>query len=78
MREDVQDAVSRVDEDRLWQRHMEMARSAPFRATASIGGVSKEDIAARKILAGVGGARNFDVTADGIGNLFVRPSRNGC
>lgn len=26
MREDVQDAVNRVDQHRLWQRHVEMAR----------------------------------------------------
>jgi len=73
MREDVQDAVHRVDSKRLWGRLMEMARIGAIPG----GGVnraafSKEDIAARKLLISWARARNFTVAADAIGNLFIR------
>jgi N-carbamoyl-L-amino-acid hydrolase len=73
MREDVQDAVNRVDGERLWQRLMEMARIGAIPG----GGVnraafSKEDIAARKLLISWARARNFTVAMDAIGNLFIR------
>lgn len=73
MREDVQDAVSRVDQHRLWQRLMEMARIGAIPG----GGVnraafSKEDIEARACLTAWARARNFTVAMDAIGNLFIR------
>lgn len=73
LREDAQDAASRVDRERLWQRHMEMARIGAIpgngvnRAAFSI-----EDIAARKLLLSWAQARNFSVAMDAVGNLFIR------
>jgi beta-ureidopropionase / N-carbamoyl-L-amino-acid hydrolase len=62
-----------VDESRLWQRHMEMAR---FGATAK-GGVNRqalspEDAKARAQLIAWATARGFGTAVDAIGNLFVR------
>jgi N-carbamoyl-L-amino-acid hydrolase len=66
-------AADGIDEARLWQRHMAMAR---FGARAD-GGVdrqalSEEDIAARRQLIGWAEARGFACAVDPIGNLFVR------
>lgn len=75
MREATHDAVSRVDEDRLWRRHLEMAEIGAIpgngvnRAAFSI-----EDIAARKRLVHWARTRGFSVSVDDIGNLFVRRS----
>ena len=73
MREDVQDAVKGVNQERLWGRLMDMARIGAIPG----GGVnraafSKEDIAARKVLVSWARARNFTVATDAIGNLFIR------
>ena len=73
MREDVQDAVNRVDQERLWRRLMEMARIGAIPG----GGVnraafSRDDIAARKLLISWARARNFSASMDAIGNLFIR------
>jgi len=73
MREDVQDAVSRVDEQRLWRRLMEMAQIGAIPG----GGVnraafSQEDIAARRLLISWARAHRFAVAMDAIGNLFIR------
>ncbi|MGH8662324.1 MAG: Zn-dependent hydrolase [Burkholderiales bacterium] len=73
MREDIQDAVNRVDRERLWRRLMEMARIGAIPG----GGVnraafSKEDIAARTLLISWARGRNFTVAMDAIGNLFIR------
>jgi N-carbamoyl-L-amino-acid hydrolase len=73
MREDVQDAVSRVDRERLWQRHMEMARIGAIPGNGvNRAAFSKEDIAARKLLISWARVRNFAVAMDAIGNLFIR------
>jgi len=73
MREDVQDAVNRVDQHRLWQRHMEMARIGAIPGNGvDRAAFSKEDIAARKLLISWAHARNFTVAMDAIGNLFIR------
>jgi N-carbamoyl-L-amino-acid hydrolase len=73
MREATQNAVGRVDEDRLWQRH---ARMVQIGAIAGNGvnraAFSQEDIAARKVLIGWARERGFTVSTDAIGNLFVR------
>ena len=48
MREDVRDAASRVDEARLWQRHMEMAQIGSIPGSGvNRAAFSPEDIAAR-------------------------------
>ena len=73
MREDVQDAVSRVDQDRLWQRHVQMARIGAIPGNCvNRAAFSKEDIEARTLLISWAHARNFTVAVDAIGNLFVR------
>jgi len=73
MREEARAAAGRVDEARLWQRHMEMARIGAIPG----GGVNRaalsaEDIAARQLLLAWAAQRGFSVSVDGIGNLFVR------
>ena len=73
MREDVQDAVNRVDQHRLWQRHGEMARIGAIPGNGvNRAAFSKDDIAARKLLISWARARNFIVAMDAIGNLFIR------
>ena len=62
-----------VREDRLWARHVEMAK---FGATPK-GGVNRqalsaEDAAARRALAGWAALRGYEVFTDPIGNLFVK------
>lgn len=73
MRGAIRDAVARIDGERLWQRHMEMARIGALPG----GGVnraafSKEDIAARRLLISWARAHGFAVAMDAIGNLFIR------
>ncbi|RPI43225.1 MAG: Zn-dependent hydrolase [Betaproteobacteria bacterium] len=73
MREDWHDAISRVDMDRLWQRHVEMARIGAIAGNGvNRPAFSKEDIEARKLLLGWARVRNFGVAMDAIGNLFIR------
>jgi N-carbamoyl-L-amino-acid hydrolase len=73
LREDTREAVSRIDERRLWQRHMEMAAIGAIPGNGvNRAAFSKEDIAARKLLISWARARNFQVAIDAIGNLFIR------
>jgi N-carbamoyl-L-amino-acid hydrolase len=73
MREDVRDAVNRVDRERLWQRHMEMARIGAIPGNGvNRAAFSSEDIAARKLLLSWALERSFSVAMDAIGNLFIR------
>lgn len=73
MREATQDALSRVNEDRLWRRHMEMAEiGAILDSGVNRAAFSGEDIAARKRLVAWARSRGFSVSVDDIGNLFVR------
>ena len=73
LREDTRDAVNRVDEARLWRRHMEMAQIGAIPGNGvNRAAFSKEDIAARKLLISWARARNFTVAIDAIGNLFIR------
>src|SRR5688572_21198038 len=73
MREDARDAASRVDEKRLWQRHVEMARIGAIPNNGvNRAALSQEDIAARALLLSWAAQRNFCVSVDGLGNLFVR------
>src|SRR3954452_19165048 len=62
-----------LDEQRLWQRHMAMAR----RGARSDGGVNRqalsaEDVAARRQLIDWATARGFACATDPIGNRFAR------
>jgi beta-ureidopropionase / N-carbamoyl-L-amino-acid hydrolase len=73
MREDTRDAAGRVDEQRLWRRHAEMAQLGAIPGNGvNRAALSKEDIAARKLLLSWAAKRKFTVCVDGIGNLFVR------
>jgi beta-ureidopropionase / N-carbamoyl-L-amino-acid hydrolase len=73
MREDVQDAVARVDQDRLWQRHSEMAQIGAIPGNGvNRAAFSAEDIRARRLLFSWARTRGFEVTMDAIGNIFVR------
>lgn len=73
MREATQDAVARVDEDRLWRRHLEMAEIGAIPGNGvNRPAFSREDIAARKRLIAWARSRGFSVAVDDIGNLFVR------
>jgi len=73
MREAVQDAVNRVDQRRLWQRLMEMARIGAIPGNGvNRAAFSPEDIVARKLLLSWARARRFTVAMDAIGNLFIR------
>ena len=73
LREDWQDAIDQVDMDRLWRRHMEMARIGAIPGNGvNRAAFSKEDIEARRLLLSWARARKFDVSMDAIGNLFIR------
>jgi N-carbamoyl-L-amino-acid hydrolase len=66
-------ASDHVREDRLWQRHMEMAKlGATAKGGVNRQALSAEDAAARKLLGGWAAARGYDLFTDPIGNLFVR------
>ena len=73
MREDAHEAVQRVDERRLWRRHEEMARIGAIPGNGvNRAAFSAEDIRARRLLLTWAQARDFKVTQDAIGNIFVR------
>jgi N-carbamoyl-L-amino-acid hydrolase len=73
MREDARDAAAHVDEKRLWQRHLEMAKIGAIPGNGvNRAALSEEDILARKLLLSWARQRNFAVSVDAIGNLFVR------
>ncbi|HSQ03538.1 MAG TPA: M20/M25/M40 family metallo-hydrolase, partial [Burkholderiales bacterium] len=73
MREDARDAVNRVDEKRLWQRHMEMAQIGAIPNNGvNRAALSQEDIRARRLLLSWAARRGFTVSVDAIGNLFIR------
>ena len=73
MREDARDAALRVDEQRLWQRHAEMAKIGAIPGNGvNRAALSKEDIVARKLLLSWAAKRTFTIGVDPIGNLFVR------
>ncbi len=62
-----------VREDRLWQRHIDMAKlGATLKGGVNRQALSAEDAAARRLLAFWAAARGFTVATDTIGNLFVR------
>ena len=62
-----------VRPDRLWQRHVDMARlGGTPKGGVNRQALSPEDAAARNLLASWAEARGFAVSTDAIGNLFVR------
>ena len=62
-----------VSEDRLWQRHVDMAKlGGTPKGGVNRQALSKEDAAARNLLAAWAKARGFGVFTDAIGNLFVQ------
>jgi N-carbamoyl-L-amino-acid hydrolase len=62
-----------VNEQRLWQRHADMAKlGGTPKGGVNRQALSPEDAAARNQLAGWARARGFEVFTDTIGNLFVR------
>lgn len=62
-----------VREDRLWQRHVDMAKlGGTPRGGVNRQALSAEDAAARNLLASWARARGFSLSTDAIGNLFVR------
>jgi N-carbamoyl-L-amino-acid hydrolase len=66
-------ASDHVREDRLWQRHMEMAKlGATAKGGVNRQALSAEDAAARKLLGGWAAARGYEMFTDPIGNLFVK------
>lgn len=69
-----QSAIS-IDEERLWSRHMEMARIGAIDETGSCRlAMSAEDAEARALLASWCRQAGLDVHVDGAGNMFaVRP-----
>ena len=62
-----------VREDRLWQRHADMAKlGGTPKGGVNRQALSPEDAAARNLLASWARARGFSIFTDAIGNLFVR------
>ena len=62
-----------VKEDRLWQRHADMAKlGGTGKGGVNRQALSAEDAAARNLLASWAKARGFTIFTDAIGNLFVQ------
>jgi N-carbamoyl-L-amino-acid hydrolase len=70
--------TSAINGDRLWRRHMELARiGATPRGGVNRQALSPEDGKARAILLGWAASRGFASSVDPIGNLFIRrPGRD--
>lgn len=67
------DVAGAVREDRLWQRHADMAKlGGTPRGGVNRQALSAEDAAARNLLGAWAKARGFVTFTDAIGNLFVR------
>ena len=69
----VQTLAGHVDQDRLWQRHLDMASIG----ATPLGGVhrlpfSKEDAESRRLFLSWASARGFGAEMDDFGNIFVR------
>ena len=66
-------SANAVKEDRLWQRHTDMAKlGGTPKGGVNRQALSAEDAAARNLLASWAKARGFAIFTDAIGNLFVR------
>ena len=67
------EAADLVDQGRLWQRHVEMARIGAIPGNGvNRQALSAEDIAARRLLLSWAEPLGFSIGADAIGNLFIR------
>ena len=67
------EAATKVDQQRLWQRHLEMAKIGAIPGNGvNRQALSAEDIEARRLLVSWAAACDFAVATDGIGNLFIR------
>ncbi len=67
------DAASRIDENRLWQRHVDMAQLGGLaKGGVNRQALSAEDAAARRLIGGWAQARGYDLFGDPIGNLYIR------
>jgi len=67
------DAASRIDETRLWQRHVDMAKLGCLaKGGVNRQALSAEDAAARRLIGGWAQARGYDLFGDPIGNLYIR------
>ena len=68
--------VKAINKDRLWQRHMDLAKiGATPKGGVNREAFTEEEILARKKLASWANSRGFKCSIDPIGNLFFR--RNG-
>ncbi len=66
-------AADAIREDRLWQRHADMAKlGGTPKGGVNRQALSPEDAAARNLLGSWARARGFAIFTDAIGNLFVR------
>jgi N-carbamoyl-L-amino-acid hydrolase len=66
-------ASDKIDETRLWQRHVDMAKLGGLpKGGVNRQALSAEDAAARLLLGQWAQARGYDVFSDPIGNLHVR------
>jgi len=73
MLESVQDAVNRIDQDRLWGRLMQMAQIGEIPNNGvNRPALSADDIRARRLLIDWARGRGFGIAVDPIGNLFIR------
>jgi N-carbamoyl-L-amino-acid hydrolase len=69
----LKDSSAAVREDRLWQRHADMAKlGGTPKGGVNRQALSAEDAAARNLLMSWAAARGFQTFTDTIGNLFVR------
>ncbi|MEL6983254.1 MAG: M20 family metallo-hydrolase [Actinomycetota bacterium] len=69
-------AAGRVDEGRLWQRHLDLAEvGATPKGGVNRQALTPEEVEARKLLAGWAVELGLEVLTDDIGNVFFR--RNG-
>ena len=65
--------VDAVREERLWQRHMDLASiGATGRGGVNRQALTPEDAAARQRLLAWAAQRDFHPSVDAIGNLFIR------
>src|SRR5438128_5482978 len=65
--------VKTVREDRLWQRHMDLARiGATGRGGVNRQALTPEDVEARLRVLAWATTRGFSASVDAIGNVFIR------
>ncbi len=66
-------ASEKIDETRLWQRHVDMAKLGGLpKGGVNRQALSEEDAASRRLLGSWAAARGYDLRGDPIGNLYVR------